>query len=76
MSIGRVEITVSGRVQGVGFRWHTQRVASSLRLTGWVKNLPDGRVHLVCEGTEGDFRHILAEISDRMQAFIRDTQED
>lgn len=41
---------VSGRVQGVGFRYFVQRQASLLKLHGWVKNLPDGRVEVVASG--------------------------
>jgi acylphosphatase len=46
----RVHIRVSGIVQGVFFRAHTQQVARSLRLTGWVRNLHDGRVEIVAQG--------------------------
>lgn len=45
-------VTVSGVVQGVGFRDWTARRASSLGLTGWVKNVDDGRVEAVFEGSE------------------------
>lgn len=41
---------VSGRVQGVGFRWWTRRTASGLGLRGSVANLPDGRVEVRVEG--------------------------
>ena len=44
--------TVTGRVQGVGFRWFVLRRAKSLELTGWVRNLPDGSVEVLAEGTE------------------------
>lgn len=50
MNSERVEIRVTGRVQGVAFRWHTQRQATRLGLTGWVRNEPDGSVSLVAEG--------------------------
>lgn len=46
----RAHIFVSGRVQGVFFRDHARRWASSLGLTGWVRNLYDGRVEVVAEG--------------------------
>ena len=46
----RAKILVSGRVQGVGFRSFAGRYANSLGLTGWVKNLYDGRVEVVAEG--------------------------
>jgi acylphosphatase len=46
----RVHLVVSGRVQGVWFRASTRREADRLGLTGWVRNLPDGRVEAVAEG--------------------------
>lgn len=46
----RYHVWISGRVQGVYFRANTLKQASSLGLTGWVRNLPDGRVEAVFEG--------------------------
>jgi len=46
----RVHILLNGRVQGVGFRNFTQRAARMLKLSGWVRNLRDGRVEMVAEG--------------------------
>ena len=43
---------VSGRVQGVGFRWYVMRRAQALRLRGMVRNLPDGRVEVVAAGSD------------------------
>jgi len=49
----RVHVYISGRVQGVFFRAHTRDEAKRLGLTGWVRNMPDGRVDAVLEGDEG-----------------------
>jgi len=48
----RAHVFVSGQVQGVNFRLKTQRLAESLNVTGWVRNLTDGRVEAVFEGEE------------------------
>jgi len=50
--VGARNYTVTGRVQGVGFRWFVLRRAKSLNLTGWVRNLPDGSVEVWAEGAE------------------------
>jgi acylphosphatase len=47
----RVNVIVTGRVQGVFFRASTLERAQSLNLTGWVKNLPDGSVEVMAEGS-------------------------
>ena len=41
-------------MQGVGFRFTAERTAASMGLNGWVKNLDDGRVEVLCEGREQD----------------------
>lgn len=58
----RAHIFISGRVQGVFFRDHTQRWASSLGLTGWVRNLYDGRVEAVMEGEKEKIEGLIAEL--------------
>jgi len=55
----RVHITVAGRVQGVFFRANTQEVAQRLGLSGYVRNLPDGRVEVVAEGEEEALRKLV-----------------
>jgi len=45
-----VHVYISGRVQGVFFRAQTQRAATGYNLTGWVRNLADGRVETLLEG--------------------------
>ena len=56
----RAHVYISGRVQGVSFRWYTQNRAQKLGLTGWVRNLWDGRVEAVFEGPEADVRQAVA----------------
>ena len=52
LSARSVRATVSGTVQGVGFRWFTERELGALGVTGSVRNLPDGRVEAIVEGSE------------------------
>ena len=56
----RLTAWVSGRVQGVGFRWWTRARALELGLTGWAANLDDGRVEVVAEGPAADLDALLA----------------
>jgi acylphosphatase len=56
----RYHVIVSGRVQGVYFRANTVRQAEATGLSGWVKNLPDGRVEAVFEGESGNAERMLA----------------
>jgi acylphosphatase len=48
-----VKMIVSGLVQGVGFRYYIYRLANSLGLTGYVRNLPNGQVEIVASGEKG-----------------------
>lgn len=48
----RTHVFVSGRVQGVFFRSETRRKARQLKVTGWVRNLRDGRVEAIFEGDQ------------------------
>jgi len=56
----RAHIFVSGRVQGVFFRDSACRKARGLGLTGWVRNLSDGRVEAVFEGQESAVREMIS----------------
>jgi acylphosphatase len=60
----------SGRVQGVGFRYAAQQIAEGLPVTGYVRNLPDGRVELVVEGAFGDLERLQAEVERAMRGCI------
>jgi acylphosphatase len=55
----RAHIFAFGRVQGVFFRDHTQKWASSLSLTGWVRNLRDGRVEVLAEGDKEKIEELI-----------------
>ena len=70
------EIHYSGRVQGVGFRYTTHSIASGLAVSGFVRNLPDGRVQLVAEGTRSELNLLEQTLSDRMGDNIADAKRD
>ena len=65
----RWHIYFSGRVQGVGFRYRAELMARSLYLTGWVKNLWDGRVEMEVQGDLSQIRKFLIQL--RAQPYIR-----
>jgi acylphosphatase len=54
-----VHVYVSGRVQGVNYRWFTLDTAAALGLTGWVRNLADGRVEAEVEGEKKVVEQLL-----------------
>ena len=70
----RREAYFSGRVQGVGFRYTVVGVAAKLDVTGFVCNLPDGRVQLIAEGSRDEIDRLLEGIQAEMQVYIRDTE--
>jgi acylphosphatase len=67
----RLHVCYSGMVQGVGFRYTSQHIASRFGLTGWVRNLRDGGVEVLAEGHEEVLGRFLAEIDDEMGSYIR-----
>ena len=69
----RTHIYYEGMVQGVGFRFSAQARASALGLTGWVKNLDDGRVEVLCEGPEPDIKTFLEKMTSAFGEYIRHT---
>lgn len=56
MTLRRMQILYSGRVQGVGFRYQAKQLSTGYEVTGQVRNLPDGRVELVAEGDEAELK--------------------
>jgi acylphosphatase len=57
-----IHVLVSGRVQGVGFRYFVKQRADEAGATGWVRNLRDGRVEAVLQGTQEAVRRVLDDI--------------
>ena len=65
-----------GRVQGVGFRYTAHNIAHRHRLTGFVRNLPDGTVEMLAQGPAEDVEDCLRDIEDSFAGYIRETKID
>lgn len=63
-----------GHVQGVGFRYQTVAVAKGFEVTGTVKNLPDGRVHLYAEGAIEEVKEFQREVEVELESYIRKSE--
>lgn len=71
MQVSR-QVIFEGRVQGVGFRYSAKQVAMGFDITGWVRNLPDGRVEMHVMGQADEVDAYLAAIDDsQLGGFIR-----
>ena len=68
----RLRLAVRGRVQGVGFRYTTCRIADKYGLTGFVRNCPDGTVQALMQGTANQIDLCISEIKDHFGRFVRD----
>ena len=68
----RCHCLFKGRVQGVGFRFATRNLAINYDVTGFVRNLPDGRVELVAEGPACEVTDFVSAIRERMKRHILD----
>jgi acylphosphatase len=66
----RKHIAVSGRVQGVGFRYHARLLADTNHLTGWVCNLDSGDVELEVQGHQENLEQFLLQL-EKLTMFIR-----
>ena len=77
MAVQQRTIQFSGMVQGVGFRFAAVRTAEDFEVTGYVRNLPDGRVECVVEGESSQIDAFLDILVERMSGYIRQqTQQD
>ena len=73
-SVFHIDVFFSGHVQGVGFRYQTHSVAKEFDVSGYVQNLPDGRVRLEAEGEESEVVAFKAEVERQLASFIRSTE--
>jgi acylphosphatase len=70
----QVQVYYSGRVQGVGFRYTTERIAQELGIAGYVRNLDDGRVEVLAEAEEDKLKSLLAQLAASFSRYIKDAQ--
>jgi acylphosphatase len=72
----RCTVLYSGHVQGVGFRYTTKSIARGHDVSGYVRNLPDGRVEMVAEGEPHEVDAFRRDVRDRFFNYIRDERCD
>jgi len=66
----RAHVFFSGTVQGVGFRYTTLQFARELKVSGWVKNLPDGRVEMMAQGPRERVENFIAKLDKSFEGHI------
>ncbi|MBN1396242.1 MAG: acylphosphatase [Pirellulales bacterium] len=69
------ELFFTGRVQGVGFRYAVRSLAAGFDVAGFVRNLPDGRVHLVVEGEADEIDRFVAAVDREMGRYVAGVEE-
>ena len=71
-----IQVFYEGSVQGVGFRWTVRNIAKGFDVTGWIRNLIDGRVEMQLNGEESEVRAFLQAIAEsELRAHIRKQSE-
>jgi acylphosphatase len=73
-AVERRSVWYSGQVQGVGFRYTARRIAQGFAVTGYVRNLRDGRVELMAEGAPAAIEEFLEALASKMSGNIEDVQ--
>ena len=63
-----------GQVQGVGFRFTAFRIANRYKLSGFVRNSPDGTVEMLTQGSPDDIDNCIRDIRDSLAGYIRETK--
>jgi acylphosphatase len=74
MSQTAKHIIFTGQVQGVGFRFTAFNIANRHRLTGFVRNLPDGTVEMLAQGPAETINDCIQDIKERLSGYIRETK--
>lgn len=73
----QLEVYFSGRVQGVGFRYRVKSLSTGYYVTGTVRNLADGRVHMMAEGEKAELEDFLrAILESELGSHIRNFSQD
>lgn len=65
----RVQITFSGNVQGVGFRWNVLQISKNYQVTGYVRNLTNGQVEILAEGAQQEVVNMLKNVESKLKDF-------
>jgi acylphosphatase len=71
----QVKVLNSGRVQRIGFRYTAKTVAAGYEMTGVIRNLPDGRVEMICEGSREELEAFLQAIRESGLGRLIDREE-
>jgi len=74
MSQTAKHIIFVGRVQGIGFRFTALDIANRYRLTGMVRNVPDGTVEMIAQGPSDDIADCIRDIKEALEGYIRETK--
>jgi len=68
----RANVSYTGRVQGVGFRYTARAASQTYAVDGFVKNITDGSVQVVAEGDDREIAVFLDDLEGRMRGYIRE----
>ena len=69
------ELYYAGRVQGIGFRYTARSLAGGFDVAGFVRNLPDGRVHLVVEGATAELDKFLDAVKAEIGYYVKEIEQ-
>ena len=67
--MSRIQVTYSGKVQGVGFRWKVLQISKKYVISGYIKNLNNGKVELLVEGTDSQVGKMVDEVDTELKNY-------